>query len=66
MSSTNVISQEQLSHNQSPIVERLNNGGYDDLPSEGTDYLPFTDDLFRDLDFNEDTFFDPFWFSLQF
>ncbi|KNG88509.1 hypothetical protein ANOM_003226 [Aspergillus nomiae NRRL 13137] len=65
-SSTNIFPQEQSSPNQSPTLEQLDNGRANDLPSEGTDDLPFTDDLFRDLDFNDDTFFDPFWFSLQF
>lgn len=66
MSTTNILSQEQPSANQFPTFEQLDNDGNDDLVSEGTDYLPLTDDLFHDLDFNEDTFFDPFWFSLQF
>ena len=65
-SSTNIFPQEQSSPNQSPTLEQLDNDRANDLPSEGTDYLPFTDDLFRDLDFNDDTFFDPFWFNLQF
>ncbi|KAE8320136.1 fungal-specific transcription factor domain-containing protein [Aspergillus transmontanensis] len=66
MSTTNILSQEQPSANQSPTFEQLDNDEHDDLASEGTEYLPLADDLFRDLDFNEDTFFDPFWFSLQF
>ncbi|KAE8326711.1 fungal-specific transcription factor domain-containing protein [Aspergillus sergii] len=66
VSTTNILSQEQPFVDQSPTFEQLVNDGQDDLASEETDYLPLTDDLFRDLDFNEDTFFDPFWFSLQF
>ncbi|PWY63046.1 hypothetical protein BO83DRAFT_403381 [Aspergillus eucalypticola CBS 122712] len=31
-----------------------------------SDNISLTDGLFRDFDFNEDTLFDPFWFTLQF
>ncbi|KAF9886468.1 hypothetical protein FE257_011375 [Aspergillus nanangensis] len=36
------------------------------IPSDATPYPPGSDGLFGDLDLNENTLFDPFWFNFQF
>jgi hypothetical protein len=36
------------------------------LASNTTGQMPFSGDIFRDFDFNAQTFFDPFWFVLEF
>ncbi|KAE8379591.1 fungal-specific transcription factor domain-containing protein [Aspergillus bertholletiae] len=66
-SRTNITSQEQPFPNQSSLISKLpDNDKQNDLLSDRLDDLPFLNSLSRDFDFNKDTIFDPFWFSLQF
>lgn len=65
------ITDQQEQDDQSPDSGEPANLGqneasrHPDLAPEAS-YMPFTDDLFRAFDFNDDTLFDPFWFNLKF